>query len=50
MVRAAFLLALAASSSPDVQLLLGHKRLESTVRHVGIEVDDALQIAQQTEV
>jgi len=34
----------------DVQLLLGHTKLESTVRYLGIEVDDALEIAEQTEV
>jgi integrase len=33
-----------------VQLLLGHTKLESTVRYLGIEVDDALGIAEQTEV
>ena len=33
-----------------VQLLLGHTRLESTVRYLGIEVDDALEMAKQTEV
>jgi integrase len=33
-----------------VQLLLGHTQLESTVRYLGIEVDDALDIAEQTEV
>lgn len=33
-----------------VQLLLGDTRLESTVRYLGIEVDDALEIAEQTEV
>jgi integrase len=32
-----------------VQLLLGHTKLESTVRHLGIEVDDALEMAEQTE-
>ena len=32
-----------------VQLLLGHTKLESTVRYLGIEVDDALEIAEQTE-
>ena len=32
-----------------VQLLLGHKSLESTVRYLGIEVDDALELAEQTE-
>ncbi len=33
-----------------VQLLLGHTKLESTVRYLGIEVDDALVISEQTEV
>ena len=33
-----------------VQLLLGHTKLESTVRYLGIKVDDALEIAEQTEV
>ncbi len=33
-----------------VQLLLGHTILESTVRYLGIEQDDALEIAEQTEV
>ena len=33
-----------------VQLLLGHTKLESTVRYLGIEVDDALEISEQTEI
>ena len=33
-----------------VQLLLGHSKLESTVRYLGIEVDDALEIAEQIEI
>jgi integrase len=33
-----------------VQLLLGHSDLESTVRYLGIEVDDALEISEQTEI
>ena len=33
-----------------VQLLLGHTKLESTVRYLGIELEDALEIAEQTEV
>jgi integrase len=33
-----------------VQLLLGHTKVESTVRYLGIEVDDALAIAEQVEV
>tara|TARA_R100000322_G_scaffold169672_2_gene142493 strand:- start:642 stop:1151 length:510 start_codon:yes stop_codon:yes gene_type:complete len=33
-----------------VQLLLGHAKLESTVRYLGIEVDDALKIAESIEL
>ena len=33
-----------------VQLLLGHTKIESTVRYLGIEVDDALVIAEQVDV
>ena len=33
-----------------VQILLGHTKIESTVRYLGIEVDDALAIAEQIEV
>ena len=33
-----------------VQLLLGHSKLESTVRYLGIEVDDALELAEQTDL
>jgi len=33
-----------------IQLLLGHTKLDSTVRYLGIEVDDALELAEQTEV
>tara|TARA_B100000315_G_C14523929_1_gene562897 strand:- start:741 stop:1361 length:621 start_codon:yes stop_codon:yes gene_type:complete len=33
-----------------VQLLLGHSKLESTVRYLGVEVEDALNIAEQIEV
>jgi integrase len=32
-----------------IQLLLGHTKLESTVRYLGIEVDDALDMAEQTD-
>lgn len=34
----------------DVQILLGHTKLESTVRYLGVEVDDALRIAEQIEL
>jgi len=33
-----------------VQLLLGHTKLESTVRYLGFEVDDALTISEQVEL
>ena len=35
---------------PAVQLLLGHTKLESTVRYLGVEVDDALEMAEHTEI
>lgn len=33
-----------------IQHLLGHSKLGSTVRYLGIEVDDALEISEQTEI
>jgi hypothetical protein len=33
-----------------LQLLLGHSKLKSTVRYLGIEVDDALNMAEQIEL
>jgi len=33
-----------------VQLLLGHTKIESTVRYLGIEVDDAIEIAEKVDV
>lgn len=32
------------------QLLLGHRKLESTVRYLGVEVDDALELSEQVEL
>jgi len=32
------------------QLLLGHTKLESTVRYLGIEVDDALALSEQVDL
>jgi integrase len=32
------------------QLLLGHTKLESTVRYLGVEVDDALGLSQALEL
>jgi integrase len=37
-------------NSRAVQLLLGHTKLESTVRYLGIEIDDALNMAEQIEL
>ena len=33
-----------------IQLLLGHTKLESTIRYLGVEVEDALEIAEQTDI
>ena len=33
-----------------VQLLLGHSKIESTVRYLGVEVDDALALAEQVDI
>jgi site-specific recombinase XerC len=32
------------------QLLLGHAKIESTVRHLGVVIDDALDIAEEVDV
>lgn len=32
------------------QLLLGHTRLESTVRYLGVEVEHGLELSEQTEI
>lgn len=37
-------------NSRACQLLLGHSKLESTVRYLGIEVDDALLLSEQTDL
>lgn len=33
-----------------VQLLLGHSKIESTVRYFGIEIDDAIEIAEKIDI
>ena len=33
-----------------VQLLRGHSKMESTVRYLGIEVDEALEVSEPTEI
>jgi site-specific recombinase XerC len=32
------------------QLLLGHSKIESTVRYLGIEVDDVIEIAEKIDI
>ena len=36
--------------SAAVQVLLGHSKIESTVRYLGIEVDDAIDIAEKIDI
>jgi len=33
-----------------IQLLLGHSNLDSTVKYLGVELDDALDVAENTEI
>jgi site-specific recombinase XerC len=33
-----------------VQILLGHTKIESTVRYLGVDIEDALELAEATEV
>ena len=33
-----------------IQLLLGHSKLDSTVRYLGIEIDDALEMSEQMDI
>ena len=33
-----------------VQILLGHTKLESTVRYLGVEVDDALEMSENIDI
>jgi integrase len=33
-----------------VQILLGHTKIENTVRYLGVDVEDALELAEHTEV
>ena len=33
-----------------VQILLGHTKIENTVRYLGVDVEDALMLAERTEI
>lgn len=33
-----------------VQILLGHRKIETTVRYLGVDVEDALMLAEGVEV
>ena len=40
----------ATRSMRACQLLPGHRKLESTVRYLGMEVDDALELSERLEI
>ncbi len=46
----AFLICRRTKNIRAVQLLPGHTKLESTVRYLGIEVEDALELSEQAEI
>lgn len=33
-----------------IQILLGHTKIENTVRYLGVDVEDALTLAERTEI
>ena len=33
-----------------VQILLGHSKIENTVRYLGVDIDDALVLAERIEI
>jgi len=41
---------LATGNLRAVQILLGHPKIESTVRYLGVDVEDALHLAESTDV
>ncbi len=33
-----------------IQILLGHTKIENTVRYLGVDIEDALELAEHTEI
>jgi hypothetical protein len=33
-----------------IQILLGHSNIENTVRYLGVDIDDAIALAERTEI
>ena len=33
-----------------IQILLGHSKIENTVRYLGVDIEDALELAEHTEI
>jgi site-specific recombinase XerC len=33
-----------------IQILLGHTKIENTVRYLGVDMEDALELAERTEI
>ena len=33
-----------------IQILLGHTKIENTVRYLGVDIEDALELAERTEI
>lgn len=33
-----------------IQILLGHTKIENTVRYLGVDIEDALELAEKTEI
>ena len=33
-----------------IQLLRGHTKLESTIRYLGVDIEDALELSEQTDI
>ena len=33
-----------------IQILLGHSKIENTVRYLGVDIEDALALAEKTEI